>query len=57
MLRAMMNMQVTSLHDLFALHIQARGTHVESLAEAETVFAVDSGITPYDLDLIAAQYL
>jgi hypothetical protein len=46
-----------SLHTLFGLHIRARGSLATSPAEAETVFAVDQGLTPYDLDRIAAEYL
>lgn len=57
MLRAMTNLRLTTLHDLFELHVQARGTQVSSPEEAETVFSVDTGITPFDLDLISAQYL
>jgi hypothetical protein len=57
MLRAMTNLRLTTLYDLFDLHIRARGTLVNSPEEAEMVFSLESGITPFDLDLISAQYL
>lgn len=57
MLRAMTQLKKTSLHRLFALHIQARGKSVPSQAEAQTVFAVDAGITPFDADRVGAEFL
>jgi hypothetical protein len=57
MLRALAQLRKTDLHTLFALHIQARGTRVEDPEAAETVFASDRGITPFDLDRIAAEFM
>lgn len=47
----------TDLHTPFGLRVRARGEPVESPDRAETVFAVDRGLTPFDLDRIAADYL
>jgi len=45
------------LHELFSLHVRARGEAVESVEDADSVFAVDSGITPFDFEKIASEYL
>lgn len=57
MLRAIAGMRKATLHTLFRLHIAARGELVGSRSEADQVFAVDEGLTPFDLDRIAAEYL
>ncbi len=46
-----------NLLELFSLHAQARGEFVETADEADQVFAVDDGVTPFDFELIAAEYL
>ncbi|HTG87608.1 MAG TPA: hypothetical protein VL907_11265 [Pyrinomonadaceae bacterium] len=45
------------LFSLFTLHARARGTLVNSESDADTVFSLSKGITPYQLDLIAAEFL
>jgi hypothetical protein len=57
MLRAVTQLKKTSLHRLFGLHIQARGTRVQSEMEAQTVFSVQKGITPFDTELIGSEFL
>lgn len=57
MLRAIAGLRRPSLLALFDLHIRARGSRVATSEEAKTVFAVDRGITPFDLDHIAADFL
>lgn len=57
MLRSVTQLRKTNLHTLFALHIRARGEWVSDPTAATTVFAVDRGVTPFDLDLITAEYL
>jgi hypothetical protein len=57
MLRAMAQLRKTDLHTLFGLHVQARGKRVADPEAAQTVFAVDRGITPFDLDRIAAEFM
>jgi hypothetical protein len=57
MVRAMTKLRKTDLYTLFALHIRARGEAVADMETAQTVFAVDRGITPYDLERIAAEYV
>ncbi|QDU21744.1 hypothetical protein [Urbifossiella limnaea] len=57
MLRAVTQLRKTDLHTLFGLHVRARGEAVDDLDRADAVFAVDRGLTPFDLDRIAADYL
>jgi hypothetical protein len=57
MLRALTQLRKTDLHTLFGLHVRARGEAVSDAESAQTVFAVDRGVTPFDLDRIAAEYL
>jgi hypothetical protein len=57
MLRAILALQKPTLHTLFGLHIKARGSMAASRKEAGTVFSVDEGVTPFDIDKIAADYL
>jgi hypothetical protein len=57
MLRAMTGLQKTNLYALFDLHIRARGERVTSREQADKIFAVDEGLTPFDLDRIAAEFM
>lgn len=57
MVRALHQLRKTSLHTLFDLHIAARGEPVTNVTQAETVFSTDSGITPFDLERISAEFL
>ncbi|WP_088548230.1 TerD family protein [Paenibacillus aquistagni] len=55
--KAMSTLQKPDLHDLFTLHAKARGQLVASADEADTIFSVDQGVTPFDLEEIMAEYL
>lgn len=57
MLRALTSLAKTDLHTLFGLHARARGEVVQSLREAKTVFSMKEGITPFDIDLVRADFL
>lgn len=56
-LRAIHALRKPDLHTLFTLHARARGTLVASADEAQTVFGAASGITPFDVDRIRADFL
>lgn len=45
------------LYSLFKLHAEARGHLVDTMAEADTVFSPEVGITPFDLEKIASEFL
>ncbi|HRH43346.1 MAG TPA: TerD family protein [Pyrinomonadaceae bacterium] len=57
MLRAMTNLTKTTLYDLFSLHIKARGELVLGKKQANKIFSVDDGITPFQLDIIASEFM
>jgi hypothetical protein len=57
MLRAILGLRKPSLHTLFGLHIKARGSLVASPSDADAIFSIDQGLTPFDLDRIAAEFL
>jgi hypothetical protein len=45
------------LYDLFRIHAQSRGELVEDRENAETVFSLDEGITPFDVNLISSEFM
>jgi hypothetical protein len=57
MARAFIEMRRPNLHTLFDLHIRARGSRVDRPELAQTLFALDKGITPFDQNEIAAKWL
>jgi stress response protein SCP2 len=47
-----------NLYDLFKLHIEAReGVLIDSMEDADTVFSMTEGVTPFDVDVIVSDYL
>lgn len=54
---AVVNMSKPNLYDLIKLHIRARGIEVENPEEADIVFDIDKGITPYDTEVFMSEYL
>lgn len=57
MTKVLTTLTKANLHELFTLHIAARGEFTESLNDAETIFSVEKGITPFDLEIIAAEFM
>jgi hypothetical protein len=57
MLRALTGLRKTDLHTLFELHIRARGTRTADMAKADTLFSVETGIRPSDLETISAEFM
>lgn len=55
--KAMTTLQKPNLYDLFMLHAEARGEVVATADQAGTIFSVDEGVTPYDIEQIMAEYL
>ncbi|NEN84068.1 TerD family protein [Paenibacillus elgii] len=55
--KAMTTLTKPTLYDLFMLHATARGRKVEHADEAETVFALDRGVTPYDIGTIMSEFV
>lgn len=54
---AMTTLKKPTLYELFSLHAAARGELVSSAAEADTIFGVHEGITPFDQERIMAEFL
>jgi hypothetical protein len=57
---AMVNLSKPNLHELFELHIAARGQVARQRDQAQTVFLAEvapGAVTPYDIPLIMAEYL
>lgn len=55
--KAMTNLVKPTLYDLFKMHIKGRGKTVKDKKEADIVFSINEGITPFDIDKIMADYL
>lgn len=55
--KALTSLVKPNLYDLFKLHIEARGELCVNIEEADLIFSMDKGITPFDLDLIVSEYL
>ncbi|MDT9722158.1 TerD family protein [Paenibacillus sp. ClWae2A] len=55
--KALTTLRKPDLHDLFMLHAKARGELVDTIDQADTIYAVDEGVTPYDIEQIMAEYL
>ncbi|MCM3032134.1 TerD family protein [Niallia sp. MER 6] len=55
--KALTSLVKPNLYDLFKLHIEARGEFCATIEEADLIFSVDKGITPFNLDLIVSEYL
>lgn len=54
---SMVNMKKPNLYDLIDLHIRARGFRVSNKEDADVVFDIDSGITPFDTDVFLGEYI
>lgn len=51
------NMRKPNLYDLIELHIKARGIRTDKKEEADVIFDVEEGITPYDIEIIMGEYI
>lgn len=54
---SIVNMKRPNLYDLIDLHIRARGLRVENKEEADIVFDIDEGITPFDTEVFMGEYI
>ncbi|MDO4324878.1 MAG: hypothetical protein Q4E24_02390 [bacterium] len=54
---AMTHLKKPNLYDLISLHVQARGELVETKEEADTIFDVEEGITPFQTEYIQSELL
>ena len=57
MARAIISLVKPNLYQLFELHTRARGDRVDTMEEADTVFSLHEGITPFSIEQIMADFL
>ena len=55
--RAMQTLVKPTLYDLLMLHVRARGEQTVDKRDATTIFAVDEGIKPTDVDRLISDFL
>ncbi|MFD1176404.1 TerD family protein [Paenibacillus puldeungensis] len=55
--KAMIELRKPDLYDLFMLHAMARGKLVGAPEQADTIFSLEKGVTPYDIEQIMAEFL
>ncbi|MFD0711455.1 TerD family protein [Paenibacillus sp. GCM10027626] len=55
--KAMTALNKPTLFELFRLHALARGQLVDRVEDAETVFSLQRGVTPFDIETIMASFL
>lgn len=55
--KAITTLAKPTLYDLFIIHAMARGEIVDNIEEAETIFSVDKGITPFDIEQIMSDFI
>lgn len=56
-IKGMVHLNKPNLYDLFNFHAKARGELVQSAQEADTLFSLNEGITPYDMEVIASEFM
>ena len=54
---SMVNMSKPNLYDLIDLHIRARGLRVDNKEDADVIFDIDEGITPFDTEIFMGEYI
>lgn len=54
---SMVNISKPNLYDLIDLHIKARGISTSNKEDADIIFDIDDGITPFDIDVFMSEYL
>ena len=54
---ATVNMQKPNLYDLIKLNVQARGILVDNKEDADLIFDIEEGITPFDTEVFMGEYL
>jgi hypothetical protein len=55
--KAITTLTKPNLYDLFHLHALSRGVLIDESSEADTVFSLDEGITPFDIEKIMSDFL
>ena len=56
-IQGLAEMKKPNLYDLFEMHAKARGEIVINKEEADTVFSIHEGVTPFDFEIIASKFM
>ena len=54
---ALVTRKAPTMYDLFSIHAQSRGALVDTREGADTVFALDGDVTPFDAEIILSEYV
>lgn len=54
---SVVNMKKTNLYELICMHISARGVQVSNKEDADVIFDIDSGITPFDTEIFMSEFI
>lgn len=54
---SIVNMSKPNLYDLIDLHIRARGLKVDNKEDADIIFDIETGITPFDTEVFMGEYI
>lgn len=54
---SMVNMSKPNLYDLIDLHVRARGLRVDNKEDADVIFDIEDGITPFDTEVFMGEYI
>jgi len=55
--RSIEDLRKPSLYDLFTLHAESRGKIIKTRKNADIVFSLNEGITPFDIEEIVGKYI
>lgn len=55
--KSMVHLSKPNLYDLFEMHVAGRGKLVTKKEDADTIFSLHEGITPYEYETIAADFM
>lgn len=56
-LKGLVEMKKPKMEDLLLMHVKARGNLVNKKEDADVVFSLNEGVTPFDSEVIAAQFM
>lgn len=56
-LQGLVEMKKANMYDLMEMHVKARGNLVNDKTKADVVISLNEGITPFDAEVIASQFM
>jgi stress response protein SCP2 len=55
--KSIVSLRKMDLYSLFELHARVRGQQIDDIKEADTVFSLTEGITPFDIEKIISEFI